>query len=280
MVVCVSTALQIVALSVTEQKSAHAQSATEKLDSNKTVIIGIGNEPPWTEIKPDGSVTGVGPDIDKAILDEIGGKTYEGQVMDYGAMIPALQARRVTIVSSGALAIRPDRCQQVLFSQPVICTSQAFLARKELLGKLDTYKQVAKEGLRIAVCSGCVDEKYALEAGVKKENLVIFPDGVSAAKMLQDKRVDVVSLPDGAVNDLYKRMGDDNLAVIMPVTDVPIGCAAASFNKEDADLRDAYDVGLQRIVDSGEYLKLMTKYGLEANAKLLGIKTREELCTP
>ncbi|TIV75173.1 MAG: transporter substrate-binding domain-containing protein [Mesorhizobium sp.] len=58
-------------------------------------------------------------------------------------------------------------------------------------------------------------------------------------------------------------------------------CAAAAFNKNDTALRDAYNVGLKKLKDSGEFEKIMTTYGLQSNYKLLAsAKSAAEMCNP
>jgi polar amino acid transport system substrate-binding protein len=253
----------------------------QKLDTNEPVTIAIGNEPPFTELKPDGPLSGAGPDIDRAALKQSGFAKFNGQTMAYGAMIPAIQAGRAKMVSSGGLIIKPDRCNAVIFSEPVICNTEAFLVRSESIGRFNGYKQAAALNIRLAVPAGGVQEKNALAAGVKRENLVNFPDSTSAVKMLQDKRVDAVALNDGAILEMQKRSGDPSLKTIVPLADGPIECAAAAFNKRDVALRDAYNAGLKKLIDSGEYNKIMASYGLSENVKIReGAKTTTELCRP
>ncbi|MGX5851313.1 ectoine/hydroxyectoine ABC transporter substrate-binding protein EhuB [Mesorhizobium sp. PL10] len=251
------------------------------LDVNQEISIAIAGEPPYTELKPDGTLSGAGPDIDRAALALSGFKSFKGELMQYGAMIPAVQAQHVRVVSAGSLNIRPERCAQVNFAEPAICTAQAFLVRSEMRGKFSSYKEVADLALKLAVGAGTSQARDALAAGVKKENLVAYPDNVSAVKMLQDKRVVAIALNDAGVMDLKKRSGDETLHVVMPIADTPIDCAAAAFSKDDAPFRDAYNAGLKKLKESGEFEKIMTKYGLQSNYKLLAsAKTAAQLCNP
>nr|WP_314876394.1 ectoine/hydroxyectoine ABC transporter substrate-binding protein EhuB [uncultured Pseudomonas sp.] len=256
-----------------------AAAGTVSAETSPKITIAIANEPPYTSLKEDGSLSGAGPDIDRAALKESGLDSFDGQTVPYGAMIPALQANRVGMVSSGALVIRPERCKAVIFSEPVICNSEAFLIHQEDAGRFSTYKQVAELGLKVAALAGSVQERSALAAGVLRSNITNFPDGTSAVKMLQDKRVDVVALNDAGTIELQKKSGDSTLQVVFPVSDAPIGCAAAAFRKNDTDLRDKYNAGLKKMVASGEYQKIMDNYNLQTNAKLLAsAPSTETLC--
>ncbi|MBY3143175.1 ectoine/hydroxyectoine ABC transporter substrate-binding protein EhuB [Rhizobium laguerreae] len=254
--------------------------AAQNLDTNQDITVAIGNEPPYTELKPDGTLSGAGPDIDRAALQQSGFKAFSGVTMAYGAMIPALQANRVKMVSSGGLNIRPERCDQVIFSEPVMCTAQAFLVRQDMAGKITSYKQAAELGIKVGVPAGGTQGKDAVARGIKMENLVNFPDNTSAVKMLQDGRIDAIALNGDGALDMKKRSGDDKLETVIPISDTPIDCAAAAFGKSDTALRDAYNEGLKKIIASGEFATIMTKYGLQANVDLLSkAKSTAEMCS-
>jgi polar amino acid transport system substrate-binding protein len=245
----------------------------------KSVKIAIGNEPPYTELKPDGTLTGAGPDIDRAVLEQSGITKFEGVVMEYGAMIPAVQARRVDIVSSGGLNMRPDRCEQVIFSNPIICGSTAFMVTKAKIEKAKSWKDVVDNGLTVGVPPGTIHEKVAFAKGLPRERIIPFPDGQSGVKMLQDGRIDVLVLPDASILDLQKKAGDDNLELTLPVPDDEIACAGAAFHKEDTALRDAYNAGLAKIIADGTFSRIMTQYGFNPDPKLVSAKTTEQLCS-
>lgn len=259
--------------------AAKAEDVISALKQKGTITSGVANEAPWMIVGSDGALSGIGPDIDREALAATGIANYSAQVMDYGAMIPALQARRVDIISSGALIIKPARCEQVVYSEPVVCNSEGFMMKKTLLGKIQSYKDVADANLRIGVCGGCSEQKLATDAGISPQNMVIFPDGVSAVKMLQDDRIDLFALPDGSLEALQKQSADANLAVVFPVKGTPIGCGAAAFNKEDVALRDVYNQGLAKIVANGRYAEIMAKYGLTAHVALREGQTTAALCS-
>lgn len=256
----------------------HANS--QELDTNQEISIAIGNEPPYTELKSDGTLAGAGPDIDRAALDAAGFKNFKGEIVPYGAMIPAIQANRVKMLSAGALVIRPERCAQVIFAEPAICNSQAFLVRGDDAKRFRSYQDVAAANVKMGAIAGGVQERNALEAGVKRENIVNYPDGPSGVKLLQDGRVDAIALNDSGVLSMKERSGDNTLEAVIPIENTPIDCASAAFNKSDTALRDAYNVGLKKLIDSGKFEEIMNGYGLQSGVQLLSsAKTTQELCS-
>jgi polar amino acid transport system substrate-binding protein len=255
--------------------SANAESTLERLRASGTAKIAIANEPPYSAINGDGSVSGAAPDVAKAVLKELGINNVEAVIVDYGAMIPGLQAKRFDLVAAG-LYIKPDRCNAILFSQPDVCDAEAFAIKADNPKGVSDYKSIATTGAIIGVCGGCQEEKYALEAGVKRENIVVFPDGSAGIKMLQAGRIDVLALAGLPVTDLLKKADDTSLDIIYPVGDAPQSCAGAGFRKADTEFRDAYDKALKKIKLDGSFAKIVDTYGFSTLTALS--KTRADYC--
>ncbi len=239
----------------------------------------LANEPPWVIVDHDGSLSGIGPEVDRAALSIVGVHQLHGHVMDYGAMIPALQANRVDMVSSGSQDITPQRCKKVLFSEPVLCDRETFLSAASVARRVKTYADIATAQLRVGVCGGCVEQRYALRAGVPADHVLVFPDGLSAIKMLQASRIDLIALPQGSLQTLVKTAGVEHDFEIGVFANAPVGCSAASFRKQDVALRDAYNRGLSQYIASGRYAELLKRYGLESLVALRQGKTAAGLCS-
>lgn len=254
---------------------ADAQEAVERLKEQGFARIAIANEPPWTEIKPDGKVTGAGPELSREIFKRLGVPEIEASVSEYGAMIPGLQARRFDVVDAG-LFIKPERCRAVIFSEPNLCDAEAFAVKQGNPKGLLTYADIANSDARVGVPGGGTEERLALQAGVPRDRAVVVPDGQSGIKMLQDGRIDAYALPTLSIRDLLAKANDPNLEIITPIKDTPVFCAGAAFNKADTDLRDAYNRVLAEMKQSGDLAKVIEPFGFPAEAASL--TTREALC--
>lgn len=247
----------------------------EELKEQGFVRIAIANEPPWTEVKTDGTVTGAAPEVARAVMKKLGVKEVVASISEYGAMIPGVQARRFDMVAAG-LFIKPERCAAVLFSEPDLCDAESFMIKKGNPMGLQSFSDIAAKGARVGVVGGGTEEKLALEAGVDRGNVIVVPDPQSGAKMLQDGRIDVYALPVLSISDLMKKANDPNLEMYAPVKGTPIFCAGAAFRKQDAALRDAYDVALAELKSSGEFAKIVEPFGYSAEAAMQ--TSREKLC--
>jgi polar amino acid transport system substrate-binding protein len=253
--------------------------AAEKLAQLKEqgfARIAIANEPPWTEVKADGKVTGAAPEVARAVFAKLGIPEIVASISEYGAMIPGLQARRFDAVAAG-LFIKPERCAAVIFSQPDLCDTESFALKKGNPLGLTSYADIAKHPTaKVGAPGGGTEERLALEAGVPRDRVIVVPDAQSGVKMLQDSRIDVYGLPILSISDLLAKANDPNLEMYAPVKDTPVFCAGAAFRKGDEDLRDAYDKVLAEMKTSGEFAKIVEPYGFSGEAP--NLTSRENLC--
>src|SRR5258708_7299425 len=71
-----------------------------RLQAAKKVRVGIANQPPFSSLNPDGSITGGAPSISKIILGRLGITEIEGFIGTYGELIPGMLAGRWDFVSA------------------------------------------------------------------------------------------------------------------------------------------------------------------------------------
>jgi polar amino acid transport system substrate-binding protein len=238
--------------------------------------VAIANEPPYTAVGADGKVSGAAPDVAREIFKRLGVPDIVASISEYGAMIPGLQAKRFDVITAG-LFMKPQRCQAVVYSEPILCDAEAFLLKKGNPKNLNSYADIAKDSsATIGAPGGGTEEKLALEAGVPRDRVVVVPDGQSGIKMVQDGRIDVYSLPVLSINDLMKKANDPSLATVAPVKGAPVYCDGAAFRKGDEALRDAFDVELKKMKESGEFAKIIEPYGFSAAAAMS--TSRDKLC--
>ena len=254
---------------------AAAQSTLEKMQKAGVARMAIAHEPPFTDYKPGGELTGASADLTREIMKRLGVAKIEPQVTEFGAMIPGVQARRFDVISTG-LFMRPQRCAAILFSQPDTCTSRGFAVKKGNPKKLDSMESVRdSKDAKLGACGGCYDETRAIEVGVPRDRIVNVTDVLNSLKMLQAGRVDAVAWPDISIKDALPKLGDPNLELVV-VKGIDPQCSGAGFHKDDKDLRDKYDVELDKMKKSGEFGAIMTKYNF--NPQYAIDNTRDKCC--
>lgn len=264
------------AFAVSMPSSAQDNSKLEELKAQGFARVAIANEPPYTAVAADGKVSGAAPDVAREIFKRLGVPEIVASISEYGAMIPGLQAGRHDVVTAG-LFMKPERCAAVAYSEPVLCDAEALLVKKGNPKGFKSYEDIAKDATAtVGAPGGGTEEKLALDAGVPRDRVIVVPDGQSGLKMVQDGRIDAYSLPVLSINDLLKKANDPNLEVVAPVVGAPVYCDGAAFKKGDEALRDAYDVELAKMKESGEFAKIIEPYGFSAAAAMS--TTREKLC--
>ncbi|MHC0052514.1 ectoine/hydroxyectoine ABC transporter substrate-binding protein EhuB [Actibacterium sp. D379-3] len=248
----------------------------EKLRKQGYATVAVANEPPYSDIRSDGYVTGAAPDVARAVMAKLGVPELKSQVVPYGSMIPALLARRVDMATSG-LYIKPNRCESIIYSEPDLCGAEAFAVAAGNPFGIKTYEDIAANPeVTMTTCAGCAEELYALERGVKPTQIKVFTDPPSGIKMLQQGRVDVFALSGLGTKALLEKSADPSIELVMPVMGVPMGCAGAAFNPEDTAFREAYDVALTELKESGEFTAIIEPYGFSADATF-SVK-RDDFC--
>lgn len=255
---------------------AFAQEAVEALKEQGFARIAIANEPPFTAVNPDGSVSGAAPDVARAIFKRLGIDDVVASISEYGAMIPGLQAKRFDAVTAG-LFMKPERCAAVAYSEPILCDAEAFALKKGNPMNLNTFKDIADNpDAKIGAPGGGTEERLALEAGVPRERVIVVPDAQSGLTMLQQGRIDVYSLPVLSINSLVQKANDPEIEVVAPVEGAPVYCDGAAFRMDQTELRDAFDKELAAIKASGEFAKIIEPYGFSAKAAMS--TSRDKLC--
>lgn len=240
------------------------------------ITVGVANEPPYTIYEAGKPVTGAEPDILRRIATDMGVKEIDAKVLEFGAMIPSLQSRRIDVIATG-LYINPARCKVVAFSEPDLCTSEGFVVLKHNPKNIHSFKGIADDkSIRYGVCGGCSAERRALEEGVARDRITIAPDHQSGIKMLLDGRIDVYSAPDLALRDAVAKMSKDaEVEVVAAAGEKPV-CAAVAFRMDQKDVRDEFDAHLAKLKVSGEYDRIVSKYGFDPG--LVKGATRADYC--
>lgn len=248
------------------------------LSATGRITVAIAIEPPYMTLGPGGIPQGIGPEIDRAVLAAVGIRELKPEVMEFGAMIPALQARRVDMVSAGGLNITAERCRSIAFAEPSGCSPDVFILSRELAGTITSYRALATNPLAVATCAGCTQQKEAIAAGVPANRVVSYVDGRSAMALLTSRRIDVIALDLSAGKDLYGRIADPSSLQLVRVSDGRTYCGGAAFRLADTELREAYNEGLRKIIANGTYLEILKKYHHEESAVTAQTPPTAQLC--
>ncbi|WP_373415020.1 ectoine/hydroxyectoine ABC transporter substrate-binding protein EhuB [Ensifer aridi] len=238
--------------------SASAQSLLEKLKRGETVRIGFSNEIPWAypggNNEPLGFVNAMALDI----LNKLGTTKVETVVTEWGSLIPGLQAGRFDIVTGG-MFILPERCRNVLFTEPLGRTADGLLVPKGNPHGLHSYEDVRDKGLIFVTASGYHSVAYAQKVGVRESKLLQV---AGPAEILQAVKAGRADAGAGAYFTLKKFADkDDSVELVDPFTPPAIGYSAFAFPLDQQAAVDAFNRVLKDYLGSDEMMASVGKYG-------------------
>lgn len=236
--------------------------------------VGIANEPPYTSVTAAGEVTGCEPDVFRAVCKRLGIKDIQGIITPYDAMIPGLKAKRWDAITAG-LFMKQSRCSQVLYSEPVIVSTESFAVKPGNPKKILTVADVlANPDLKIVVLPGGFEEGILKTANVPDGQMVRINDNRSGVEAVTSGRADAFFLPTLSLKALQVK--DKGFEVTAPVPDAPRTGSGAAFRQGDKTFLDAYNKELAALKATPEFATILTKWGFDP-AAVEGV-TAAELC--
>lgn len=265
------------ACSTTEAGNPNAAggSLSQKVADGDTIRMVIGNEPPYTKLLSNGTVTGAEPDVAKAVLKKMG--VSEDQIepitAGYDAMIPGLDADRWDMVAAG-LFMNKSRCADVVYSSPVIVSTESFAVPAGNPQGIETVDDMRNKDIKVAVLSGGFELKTSLALGIPESKLPTYPLAPDAMQGLEDGRVDAVLLPTLTLESLKAQKGD--FEITPPLDEFPKTGSGEAFRKSDADFLAKYNKVLEKFKQTPEFDQLLDKWGFSGAAARDA--TTKELC--
>ncbi|MDZ6245524.1 ectoine/hydroxyectoine ABC transporter substrate-binding protein EhuB [Klebsiella pneumoniae] len=271
------TALGIGALALFINFSCHADTALDKLNKTGEISIGYSNEEPFAYADASGKVTGESPEIARIIFKKLGAKKVDSVLTEWGALIPGLHAGRFDVIAAG-MYITPERCKQVLFTDPQYQLGDTLLVKPGNPKKLHSYADFAKNNdLRLAVTAGTVELKYARDSGIADDQIIQVPNTTAQLQAVKAGRADAAIGTALTMKDLAKKGGSSVEATTDFVDDPShIGYGALAFRPQDKELRDKVNAELKKWLGSEEHLRTVAPFGFDKSN--ITHKTAAEIC--
>lgn len=271
------TALGIGALALFINFSCHADTALDKLNKTGEISIGYSNEEPFAYADASGKVTGESPEIARIIFKKLGAKKVDSVLTEWGALIPGLHAGRFDVIAAG-MYITPERCKQVLFTDPQYQLGDTLLVKPGNPKKLHSYADFAKNhDLRLAVTAGTVELKYARDSGIADDQIIQVPNTTAQLQAVKAGRADAAIGTALTMKDLAKKGGSSVEATTDFVDDPShIGYGALAFRLQDKELRDKVNAELKKWLGSEEHLRTVAPFGFDKSN--ITHKTAAEIC--
>ena len=254
----------------------------QELQDRGQVRIAIANEIPYGYTDLDGSAKGVGPDVAKHIMDALGIANIEWVTTNFGSLIPGLQADRFDMVAA-EMAILPQRCQQVLFSEPDSSYGEGLLVAKGNPHDIHSFESFGESDKKVAIMAGA-DQLEMLQAlGVSEDRMVTISNNADAISTVSTGRADAYAATSLTVSELAGR--SDAVEAAADFTDPVIdgeavrSWGAFTFAQGSEDFREAVNAELAKFKETEAWHDTMAQYGFSpTDAKESFTKTTEQLC--
>lgn len=250
----------------------------ERLRAQGVARLGIAGEIPFGYIDRNGKLTGEAPELARVIFKRLGVDRVQPVPTEFGSLIPGLNSQQFDIVAAG-MYINPERCEQVIFSDPDYQMLDSFIVRKGNPLGLHNYQDAVEKKAKFATGTGYAEIAYAVEAGYDRGDILIVPDQVAGLNAVETGRADVFAGTALTTREVVKKSA--KAEVTEPFKPIVGGKphvdgGAFAFRPSESNLRDAFNRELHKLKDSGELLRILKPFGFTESE--MTDMTAKELC--
>lgn len=261
--------------------TAHAASLADIQDSGK-IRIAVANEIPYGYTDIDGETKGMGPDVAKHIMEAMGVEEIEWVTTNFGSLIPGLQADRFDMVAA-EMAVLPQRCEQVIYSEPDSSYGEGLLVAKDNPQDLHRYEDFSDSDYTVAIMAGADQLEMMQALGVDEERMVTISNNSDAISTVSTGRADAYAATSLTVSELAAKSDKVEPAAHFedPVIDGEVvrSWGAFAFAQGNEDLRDAVNEELAAFKKTDDWKNIMETYGFsDTDADESFKKSTQELC--
>lgn len=229
-------------------------SGSEGGGEGETYTVGIDTTYPPFEFEVDGEYTGIDIDLITAIA-ENQGFDIEFNAMDFGGIIPAMQAGQLDVAIAG-MSITEERKEIVDFSDPYFEAGISLVVAEDntdisSLEDLDGKTVVVKSGTTGAEFAREHQDEHGYEITQLDDSPAMFQEVANGNADVLFEDYPVIAYAIAESNLDLKIVGDR-------LTGDEYGIAV--LKGENADLLEKINAGLQELRDSGEYDEILNKY--------------------
>lgn len=239
------------AIAATAMTTASAQQADHPDGGNLVIGMDVG-ERPFAFSEMDGTTTGVSYDIAVAIAKKLGRPGVEVVDVNFSSLFAAMFAKRFEF-SPSPIVIRPERADQMLFTEPFMPTGQGFAVRRG-----DGFKQLeGLKGKRLAVTTGGSNDVWAAENAAKYGfKIERYNKTADVFQAIASGRADA-GMTESSVANFFASQSPNIEVTYVIDTGLQLGMV---FRKEDEAFRDKVEVTLECMKTDGTMAGIYKKW--------------------
>lgn len=254
----------------------------EEIKQRGHIRIAVANEIPFGYVDMSGEAKGAGPDVARQVMKQIGVDKIEWITTSFSSLIPGLRANHFDMVAA-EMAVLPERCKQVLFSEPNTSYGEGLLVAEGNPNDLHSYQDFVESEHKVAIMAGA-DQLEMLQAlGVPDNRMVTISNNADAISTVSTGRAAAYAATSLTVSELAKQgKGVEPAANFTDpvINGEPVrSWGAFTFSMESQELRDAVSEELAKFKQTEEWKNILTTYGFsETDASESANRSTEQLC--
>lgn len=232
----------------------------EQMKEDGKATIGFADEKPYA-YEEDGELKGVAVDVATEILNELGVDEIDGQLADFGELIPGLQANKYDLITA-SMAITPDRCENVEFGEPEVVYGEGLVVAEGNPENLHSYEDIAADSdLTVNIMAGATEIDFVQDEGVDESQIEESPDIPATFSAIEAGRADATTGTEMTVKMAYESADSENLEWVEDfeqpdINGVP-SYGAAAFHQDHDEFREAYNEVLAEFKETDEYDEIL-----------------------
>lgn len=270
------------AMAICAPLSAANAATFDEIKQRGQIRIAVANEIPYGYVDLKGDAKGAGPDVAREIMKRLGIDKIEWITTNFSSLIPGLRADHFDMVAA-EMAILPERCKQVLFSEPNTSYGEGLLVAKGNPQDLHAYQDFVESDQKIAIMAGA-DQLEMLQAlGVPSDRMVTISNNADAISTVSTGRAAAYAATSLTVSELSKQ--SDRVEAAANFTDPVIdgkpvrSWGGFTFSMDAQDLRDAVSTELAEFKKTDQWKEILSSYGFsDTDAEESFTRSTKQLC--
>ena len=275
-----TTPLSILTAALALSTSVNAASL-EEIKEQGYVRIAVANEIPYGYVTPSNEAKGAGPDIAKLIMKNLGIDEIRWVTTGFGSLIPGLKADRFDMVAA-EMAILPQRCSEVLFSEPNSSYGEGLLVAKGNPKDIHTYEDFSNSDLKVAIMAGADQLEMMQALGVDDSRMVTIANNADSISTIATGRADAYAATSLTVSELASNNRVEAAADFKDpiINGNPVrSWGGFTFELSSSDLQEAVNQELQELKKTDEWKEILLSYGFsETDVQESFSRTTAQLC--
>ena len=264
--------------------AAKADAFTDKVKKDG-IIVAYAEEAPWAFLGPDKKVAGTDPEVIESILKKMGAKEVKYQNTEWSTLIPGVRAKRFDMAITG-IFIKPDRCTQVIFTDPIMIAPDGMIVMKGNPKKINGFDAFVKDRtLKVGTTIGGTGPRdHALAVGVNRDQIVELPDTPTQIAAMKAGRIHAALNTDQGNVTILEQAKDPAVEIARPFKQAEkdgkllVGVTAFAFQPDAGAFVKEFNKQLATVRGSPEHIKILKKYGLSEDALPAKGVTTEMMC--